>query len=118
MNLPVFLFLDPLPWLLFISAILGAVLAVYLFMKDGQLRFTIASFFVFNMLVVARYVVLIVFKQDFSDMTKTEISVVNQLSQISQIYISWIIIISEATKISACTKKRLAQDDTWRGGIL
>jgi hypothetical protein len=117
MKLPTFLSLDPLQWLLVLSALLGAVLAVYLSYKDRPIRFTIVSFFVFNCLVVARYVIVILFKQGITPaMTETEINVINQLSQVSQIYIVWTIVISEITKVVSC-KKRLNKYADWRGGI-
>ena len=87
-----FLFLDPIQWMVLLTSIMGASICGYLYFTNQLHRFKIGLLFAFNIYVILRYVLVIIFRQDNSILTTGEVSILNQLAQIAQIYISSVII--------------------------
>ena len=87
-----FLFLDPLQWIVLLTSLVGASICGYLYFTNQLHRFKMGLLFAFNLYVILRYILLIYFRQDSVALSDGEINILNQLAQIAQIYISSVII--------------------------
>ena len=86
-----FLYLDPFQWTVLITSLLGAGLCGYLFFRNSLHRFKMGLLFAYNIYVILKYVLVIYFRQDNVTLSLLEATIINQLSQISQIFIGGII---------------------------
>jgi hypothetical protein len=92
MNLGLFLFLDPIQWIVLISSLVGAGICGYLYFTNRLHRLKMGFLFGYNLYIIARYVLVIYFRQDSSVLSSTEITILNLLGQVSLIYMAWIIV--------------------------
>ena len=90
--LPLFLFLDPFQWLVLISSLVGAIICGYLYFTNKLHRLKMGLLFAYNIYIIIRYIVVIYFRQDTPTLSLAEATIINQLAQISQIYIASVII--------------------------
>jgi len=87
-----FAYLDPFQWMLVIASFVAMGICGYQFLTNNLHRFKMGLLFFFSFYVVLRYVLLIYFKQDSIVLSSLEATILNQLAQISQIYITFVII--------------------------
>jgi hypothetical protein len=92
MNFGLFLFLDPIQWIVLISSLIGASICGYLYFTNRLHRIKMGFLFGYNLYIIARYALLIYFRQDSSVLSSAEISILNLLGQVSLIYMAWIIV--------------------------
>ena len=92
MNLGLFLFLDPFQWLVLLSALAGASICGWLFFTNKLHRLKMGLLFAYNIYIIARYMLIIYFRQDSRSLSSLEATTINQIVQISQIYIASVII--------------------------
>ena len=91
-NFGLFLFLDPFQWLVLLSSMIGASICGYLYFTNKLHRLKMGFLFGYNLYIVARYILVICFRQDSSVLSSGEIAILNLLGQVSLIYMAWIII--------------------------
>jgi hypothetical protein len=91
-----FLYLDPFQMILLISSIVAFILCTRSFIKTSSKRFRLMMGFLigFNFWVIARYVLLLIFKMDSHVLSSNETAIINIISQATQIYMAGIAIFS------------------------
>ena len=87
-----FLFLDPFQWFVLFSSMVGTSICGYLYFTNRLHRLKMGFLFGYNVYIILRYVLVIYFRQDSSVLSSLEINILNQLGQISLIYMSWVIV--------------------------
>ena len=87
-----FLFLDPIQWIILLTSLVGTSICGYLYFTNKLHRLKMGFLFGYNLYIIARYMLIIYFRQDNSVLSVSEATVLNQLGQISLFYISWVII--------------------------
>jgi hypothetical protein len=93
MSIPgYFLFLDPFQWLVLISALMGASVCGYLFFTNQLHRLKMGLLLGYTIYIIIRYAIVIYFRQDSIALSSVEATIINQIVQISQIYIGGVII--------------------------
>jgi hypothetical protein len=92
MTFGLFLFLDPIQWMVLIASFIGAGICGYLYFTNKLHRLKMGLLFAYNIYVILRYAVVIYFRQDNPTLSLTEALLINQLAQISQIYIASVIV--------------------------
>jgi hypothetical protein len=91
-RLGLFLFLDPFQWTVLLSSLVGAIICGYLYFTNKLHRLKMGLLLAYNVYVIIRYMVVIYFRQDYPTLSTAEASIINQLAQISQTFISWVIV--------------------------
>ena len=87
-----FLYLDPFQWAVLITSLAGVAICGYLFFRNSLHRFKMGLLFAYNIYVILRYAVVIYFRQDNLTLSLAEATIINELAQISQVFISGVII--------------------------
>jgi hypothetical protein len=92
MNLGLFLFLNPLQWIVLLASLAGASICGYLYFTNRLHRLKMGLLFAYGIYVILRYGLVVYFRQDSPVISTQEADVLNQLAQIAQIYIESVII--------------------------
>jgi hypothetical protein len=87
-----FLYLDPFQWAVLLSALAGATICGYLFFKNNLHRLKMGLLLAYNIYIILRYALVIYFRQDSLSLSSVEATIINQIVQISQVFIGGVII--------------------------